>query len=168
MRNDRLWRRVGVCVTVFLTLSVSAVNAPAQSSVPDGEWHAFGRDGANTKYSPLDQITAENFGDLEIAWRWTSLSKAVVDSDERIRPRGFVATPLMVDGVVYTVTALGQVAALDAGTGEQIWEYDPRIYDYLDRPPNMVGITAVCRIGTTTIATMRGFSLRVTIFVSSP
>ena len=95
MRNDRLWRRVGVCVTAFLTLSVSAANAPAQSSVPDGEWHAFGRDGANTKYSPLDQITAENFGDLEIAWRWTSLSKAVVDSDERIRPRGFVATPLM-------------------------------------------------------------------------
>ena len=137
MRNDRLQRCVGVCVTAFLTLTVSAVNAPAQSSVPDGEWHAFGRDGANTKYSPLGQITAENFVDLEIAWRWTSLSKSVVDSDERIRPRGFVATPLMVDGVVYTVTALGQVAALDAGTGEQVWEYDPRIYDYLDRPPNM-------------------------------
>ena len=110
--------------------------AAAQSAVPDGEWHAFGRDGANTKYSPLDQITAENFTDLEIAWRWTSLSKAVVDRDERIRPRQFHATPLMVDRLVYIVTALGQMAALDAGTGEVVWTYDPRIYDYLERPPN--------------------------------
>jgi quinoprotein glucose dehydrogenase len=43
----------------------------------------------------------------------------------------------MVNGLVYVSTALGQVAALDAGTGEQVWAYDPRIYDYLDRPPNI-------------------------------
>ena len=35
------------------------------------------------------------------------------------------------------VTALGQLVAVNAGTGEQVWDYDPRIYDYLDRPPNM-------------------------------
>ncbi len=109
----------------------------AQSSVPDGEWHAFGRDGANTKYSPLDQITAENFGDLEIAWRWASLSQAVVAEHERIRPSAFMSSPLMADGLVYVSTALGQVAALDAGTGETVWTHDPRIYDYMERPPNM-------------------------------
>ncbi len=123
----------GALVVASVTVAQSAL---AQSAVPDGEWHAFGRDGANTKYSPLDQITAENFTDLEIAWRWTSLSKAVVERNERIRPRQFHATPLMVDGLVYVSTALGQVAALDAGTGEVVWTYDPRIYDYLERPPN--------------------------------
>ncbi|MDP6580900.1 MAG: hypothetical protein QF681_09610, partial [Vicinamibacterales bacterium] len=61
----------GLAIAVIVVMAQSAV---AQSRVPDGEWHAFGRDGANTKYSPLDQITAENFGDLEIAWRWDSLS----------------------------------------------------------------------------------------------
>ena len=133
-------RQVVLCLTrvaVVLLVTSTSVQTLAQSLVPDGEWHAFGRDGANTKYSPLDQITADNFGDLEIAWRWTSLSKAVVDSEERIRTRQFHATPLMVNGLVYVSTALGQVAALDAGTGEQVWAYDPRIYDYLDRPPNI-------------------------------
>lgn len=124
-------------VAVVLLVTSASVQTLAQSLVPDGEWHAFGRDGANTKYSPLDQITADNFGNLEIAWRWTSLSNAVVDSEERIRTRLFNATPLMVNGLVYVSTALGQVAALDAGTGKQVWAYDPRIYDYLDRPPNM-------------------------------
>ena len=109
----------------------------AQSAVPDGEWHAFGRDGANTKYSPLDQITAENFTDLKIAWRWTSLSQAVATEHERIRPGPFISSPLMASGLVYVITALGQAAALDAGTGEPVWTYDPRIYDDLERPPNM-------------------------------
>ena len=136
-RHPSLTRRLGRGATAVLVLVATTDIATAQSDVPYGEWHAFGRDGANTKYSPLDEITADNFTDLEIAWRWTSLSKAVVDSDERIRPRQFNATPLMIDGLVYIVTALGQVAALDAGTGEPVWDYDPRIYDDLERPPNM-------------------------------
>ena len=93
-------------------------SARAQTPVPDGEWHAIGRDAANTKYSPLDQIDADNFTDLEVAWRWTSLSTAVAEANERIRPSQFKSVPLMADGLVYVSTALGQVAALDAGTGE--------------------------------------------------
>ena len=116
---------------------VATGSAHGLTSVPDGEWHHFGRDGANTKYSPLDQITAENFTDLEIAWRWTSLSRAVVEENEQIRPSAFKSSPLMADGLVYVSTALGQAAALDAGTGEPVWTYDPRIYDDMERPPNM-------------------------------
>ncbi len=133
--GPRLRSLAGVSPVALLTLLCAS--AAAQSTVPDGEWHAFGRDGANTKYSPLDQITAENFTDLEIAWRWTSLSRAVVESNERIRPSQFKSSPLMAGGLVYVSTALGQVAALDAGTGEPVWTYDPRIYDDLERPPNM-------------------------------
>ena len=118
-------------------LLVASTSAGAQSRVPDGEWHAIGRDAANSKYSPLDQVTAENFTDLEIAWRWTSLSNAVAEADNRIRPSQFKSVPLMAGGLVYVSTALGQVAALDAGTGEPVWTYDPQIYAYLDRPPNM-------------------------------
>ena len=57
-----------------------------------------------------------------------SAQTSVSDGDERIRPRQFNATPLMIDGVIYVSTALGQVAARDAGTGEQVWTYDPRIF----------------------------------------
>ena len=122
---------------VLLVALLSTGATAAQAQVPDGEWHAFGRDAANTKYSPLDQITADNFTDLRIAWRWASLSQAVVAEHEQIRPSAFMSSPLMADGLVYVSTALGQAAALDAGTGETVWTHDPRIYDYMDRPPNM-------------------------------
>ena len=116
--------RAGFFAGLVSVILLCSVNASAQR-VPDGEWHAFGRDGANTKYSPLDQITGENFTDLEIAWRWDSLSQAVVAEHERIRPSAFMSSPLMADGLVYVSTALGQAAALDAGTGETVWTYDP-------------------------------------------
>src|SRR5687767_2744145 len=53
---------------------VSAPGATAQSKPgsagPAGEWRTYGADLANTRYSPLDQINAENFGKLEVAWRF--------------------------------------------------------------------------------------------------
>ena len=67
---------LGTVVAVVLA-GVTLPSIRAQSSTPRGEWRAFGSDSANTKYSPLDQITAENFTDLEIAWRWTSISTGV-------------------------------------------------------------------------------------------
>ncbi len=127
---------IGV-VAVAWGVFVSAPSTLAQSSTPVGEWRAFGADPANTKYSPLDQITTENFTDLEIAWRWTSTSTEVASRRPDIRPSTFKTTPLMVGGLVYASTALGQVAAVDAGTGALVWSYDPQTYDRLDRPANM-------------------------------
>ena len=123
-------------VALAVTIGVTA-SAAAQPPAPVGEWRAFGADPANTKYSPLDQITPENFTELEVAWRWRSLSAEVAESHEAIRPGPFKTAPLMIGGLVYASTALGQVAALDAGTGELVWSYDPRTYDRLERPANM-------------------------------
>ena len=119
-----------------LFLSAAATETGAQS-VADTEWRHFGHDAANTKYSPLDQITPDNFNDLEIAWRWTSIETEVTSEREQLRPGPFKSVSLMVDGLVYLSTSLSQVAALDAGTGELVWSYDPRTYDRLDRPGNM-------------------------------
>ena len=124
------------CLLGELSL-VIPVQAHGQSSEPIGEWRAFGAEAANTKYSPLEQITADNFTDLEIAWRWKSLSAEVASRDETVRPGPFKTAPLMVGGLVYVSTALGQVAAIDAGNGALIWFYDPRTYERLERPANM-------------------------------
>ena len=105
-------------------LVVAAAPALAQSDVV-GEWRHYGADGANTKYSPLDQITVTNFSDLQIAWRWISVSTEVAEARDEITPGLFKATPLMVDGMLYVSTPLGQVAALDPGTGEP-GTVDPR------------------------------------------
>ena len=88
-----------------------------------GEWPHHGADLASSKYSALDQINAENFAQLEVAWRWES-------ADARLQGAydtgSYTATPLMVGGTVYAATSHGQVAALDPATGEQLWLYDPR------------------------------------------
>ena len=53
------------CLLVWATLPLGS-----QRGSPRGEWRTYGGDLANTRYSPLDQITAANFKNLEIAWRF--------------------------------------------------------------------------------------------------
>ena len=50
-------------------LVVGSSLAVAAQGTENGEWRSYGGDIANTRYAPLDQITADNFGDLEVAWR---------------------------------------------------------------------------------------------------
>src|SRR5687767_15899271 len=83
-----------------------------------GEWPAYGGDLGHTRYAPLDQINASNFGSLEIAWRY---SVANLGPTPETR---FQSTPLVVDGVLYTTGGSRRaVTALDAATGEQLWVY---------------------------------------------
>jgi quinoprotein glucose dehydrogenase len=121
-----------IAAVFFLLASI----ASAQHGAPNGEWPSFGGDLGNTKYAPLDQIDRDNFQDLEVAFRWESLSEKVSKSNPEVRPGGFRAIPIMIDGLVYVSTAIGQVGAIDAGTGETVWEYDPRTYDRIRRPAN--------------------------------
>ncbi len=85
---------------------------------PDGEWPTYGGDLGHTRYAPLDQIDASNFGSLELAWRF---STANLGPTPEYR---FQSTPLVVDGVLYTTGGSRRaVTALDAATGEQLWVY---------------------------------------------
>ena len=129
-------RHAGV-VTAVAAGIVIGLTAPqpaaAQYGAVDGEWRSYAGDPGSTKYSPLDQIDAGNFSDLQIAWRWASVDadvdlEAIGSDDERLSIFGLQATPLMIDGVLYLSTALYQAAAVDAGTGETIWVHDPQSY----------------------------------------
>ena len=124
------WRPV-ICyaAVVAAVACLGASGMTAQSGATNGEWGVFGADAGATRYSPLDQIHSGNVEDLEVAWRWTSISNDVVRERQTIRPGQFKATPLMAGGLVYVSTPLSQVAALDAGTGELVWSYDPHTYD---------------------------------------
>ena len=62
-----------LAVILVIVLLAAAGPAAAQHGAPaNGEWPTYGGDLGSTKYSPLDQIDRDNFGDLEIAWRWRS------------------------------------------------------------------------------------------------
>lgn len=80
------------------------------------EWLTYGGDYAEQRFSPLDQINADNVGELGLAW------SADLDT-----ARGQEATPLMHDGTLYISTAWSKVKAYDAATGAVKWEYDPEV-----------------------------------------
>ncbi|HET7610064.1 MAG TPA: PQQ-binding-like beta-propeller repeat protein, partial [Gammaproteobacteria bacterium] len=102
--------------TVLSPLLVVGCIANAQTLT--GEWPAYGGDLGHTRYAPLDQINASNFGSLEIAWRF-SVANMGPTPEMRLQ-----STPLVIDGVLYTTGGMRRaVTALDAATGEQLWVF---------------------------------------------
>ena len=112
---------------VVSVLCALCVQVTAQDS-DDGEWHTWGGNSAFTRYSPLDQISKDNVTNLRVAWRWSSVDRALQESNPLWRAGRNEDTPLMANGTVYTVTGLGLIAALDPATGETRWVYDPESY----------------------------------------
>src|SRR5262245_28828169 len=110
------WRRALAIATVIVLFMPATMPAAGAKGTQNGEWPTYGGDLASTRYSPLDQINAKNFNDLEVAWR--------VKTDS-LGPRpefNFQATPLMVNGVLYFTAGTRRAAvALDAETGELLW-----------------------------------------------
>ena len=126
---------VGLSIAITAILGIlfsSSVYGQTGSRVD--EWRFYGGDLGHTKYSPLDQITKDNVSELEIAWTWTSLDERlrannpVIGNGRIFRTYAHEVTPLMVDGVLYTTTNLGQIAAIEPTSGETLWSYDPGLY----------------------------------------
>src|SRR4051812_13949813 len=100
------------------TLSGQAQGMP---STKNGEWPYYTADIRGSRYSPLDQINASNFNQLEVAWRFKTDNMGT-------RPEfKLEGTPLMVKGVIYATGGTRRsVVALDARTGELIWAHSLR------------------------------------------
>ncbi|WP_420560239.1 PQQ-dependent dehydrogenase, methanol/ethanol family [Tepidicaulis sp.] len=88
----------------------------ANADSEPGSWLAHGRTYSEQRFSPLDQITDKNVDELAPAWVF-----------ETGTTRGLEASPLVIDGVIYTTGNWGVVHALDAKTGEELWSYDPEV-----------------------------------------
>ena len=109
----------GLSLTLaFGLLMVAPASLVAQGGpgTENGEWRYLGGDAAHTRYSPLDQIDASNFEDLEVAWIWRA------DNFGPTVDYAFKSTPSFVDGMLYTVASeRRQVVAIDPATGETLW-----------------------------------------------
>ena len=116
---------------LFLPASFGGV----QLSLEVGEWRQYAGDVYGRKYSPLSQITSDNIQHLRAVWRWGTPDRALQEANPAWRTSKNEETPLMVNGVLYTVTGLGLVAALDPATGQTRWVYDPESYK-AGRPNN--------------------------------
>ncbi len=81
-----------------------------------GQWLSSGRTWSEQRFSPLSRINDTNVQRLGLAW-YTPLNTF----------RGVEATPLMIDGVLYNISAWDITTAYDAVTGKVLWTYDPKI-----------------------------------------
>ncbi|HUJ49737.1 MAG TPA: PQQ-binding-like beta-propeller repeat protein [Bryobacteraceae bacterium] len=114
-------------VPVLVALLVASMTIPmsgqtaGKPSTKNGEWPYYTADEKGTKYSPLDQINASNFSQLEVAWRFKT---------DNLGPRPeykLEGTPLMIKGVLYTTAGTRRsVIALDPKTGELLWTHNMR------------------------------------------
>jgi len=112
-------RRAMLSSTAIALVLPKLSAAQAQSSAAtDTEWRNYANDLAGTRYAPLDQINAGNFGKLEVAWRFPS---TMLGS----RPEyTWEATPLVIKGRLYsTAGARRDVVCLDAANGELLWMF---------------------------------------------
>jgi quinoprotein glucose dehydrogenase len=94
----------------------STNNGTPLHSTKNGEWPHYTADLSGTRYSPLDQINANNFNKLEVAWRFKTDNLGT-------RPEyKLEGTPLMIGGILYaTAGTRRSVVALKADTGEMLW-----------------------------------------------
>jgi quinoprotein glucose dehydrogenase len=108
--------RAAAAASATPATGVSPPRAAAAQRGPDIAWTTYGGNLASQRYSPADQITKENFNQLQIAWRLNT---------NFLGPRPdtlYSATPLLVDRTLYTTAGTRRAAiALNAVTGEMLW-----------------------------------------------
>jgi quinohemoprotein ethanol dehydrogenase len=107
------------------------------SSEPQN-WLTPGHDYGDTRFSPLRAIDADNVHRLGLAWYY--------DLDTH---RGQEATPVVVDGVMYTTSAWSKVQAFEAATGKLLWQFDPKV-------PGRTAVHACCDVVNRGVAVWRG------------
>ncbi|WP_435905329.1 outer membrane protein assembly factor BamB family protein [Devosia sp.] len=112
-----------------------AVETIAYTTLEAGvDWPAYGGTHRATRYSPLDQITLDNVGELEKIWEFRT-----GDLPENDEPFGNQNTPIKVGDRLYLCSALNMISALDAATGAEFWTHDPQT------PVDAIGYNASCR-----------------------
>src|SRR5581483_7053609 len=103
-----------------------------------GDWLTHGRNYGETRFSPLKQINDGNVKNLGLAWSFDTETS-----------RGLEATPIVVDGVMYTTGSWSVVFAIDARTGKQLWKWDPQV-------PRKAGTKACCDAVNRGVALYKG------------
>jgi quinohemoprotein ethanol dehydrogenase len=93
---------------------------------PTENWITNGGSVMNQRYSPLDEINADNVGDLKGVWH-THLDDSGVATKYSAE-----AQPLVYKGTMYVVSGADDVFAIDVKSGEQLWKYEAKLPAQID------------------------------------
>ncbi len=117
-------------LTAGIILCAPALLAQFGTSVSAGDWPDYHGDKFSQRYSPLDQINADNVSQLEIAWRLSTVNFG--PSVDFNNP----STPIEIDGILYAnIASTRNVVALDATTGQVLWLWRPQEGARFDEAP---------------------------------
>jgi quinohemoprotein ethanol dehydrogenase len=98
-----------------VTSAVDGASIKANTATSN-DWPTIGLDYAETRFSKLSKINADNVKNLGLVWSYPLESS-----------RGVEATPVVVDGIMYQTASWSVVHAIDARTGKRLWTFDPKI-----------------------------------------
>ncbi len=119
------------------TAGIDTARIIAADSEPQN-WLEHGRTYSEQRFSPLDSINQDNVQELGLAWYWDTGTT-----------RGLEATPIVVDGIMFSTGSWSLVFAHDARTGELLWQYDPQV-------PRDWGKFACCDVVNRGVAVYKG------------
>ncbi len=100
------------------TATSSLAPPPAEEHLEAGDWPSYNRDLGGTRFSPLQQIEANNVAELKQAWVYPLGRNTTTGS----LTGGSETTPIVIAGTLF-VTAADRVVALQADTGRELWRY---------------------------------------------
>lgn len=120
-----------------LLAGCSADKTPEMAIGPD-DWATTGGDFGKSHHSALTDITADNVDQLGLAWQVELGTNRVLE-----------ATPIVIDGVMYTSGVAGRAYAFDAATGKELWRFEPEIDMQVNR-------TVCCDMANRGVAVSRG------------
>ena len=125
--SNRSWCHIftrisGLCALLF-SLSACDVPATVDYSGPTGGWSATGGTLEGQRFSPLTQINRGNVSQLEPAWEYR-----IGDISRRgEKMSSLQVTPIVVDDTMYLCSPFSRIIALQAETGEELWDFDPQV-----------------------------------------
>jgi quinohemoprotein ethanol dehydrogenase len=126
--------------TAFIQQATSQIDDQALVNAAQDSlnWISYGRSYSEDRFSPLMQINKDNVKQLGLAW----------DIDLGFK-RGFEATPIVVDGIMYVTGAWSKVFAIDTRSGKLIWTFDPKV-------PGRFGQKSCCDVVNRGVALYKG------------
>lgn len=97
---------------------------PAGATRPEAGWPTYGGQSSATQYSALDQVNLGNVHRLEIAWAYHT--GEVSEGTDAVDATVSQVTPIFANDRLYLCTPFNHIVALDPGTGEELWRFDPQ------------------------------------------
>ncbi len=108
-------RRISLCL-LFIILVGCGSKDSNDTEVDYVDWPLHGLTDEEQRFSPLSDINEQTVNRLGLAW-----------SLELGTTRGLEATPIVIDGVIFTTGAWSVVYAIDARSGKTLWTFDPLV-----------------------------------------